>query len=88
MVSCGKEKGRIKALEHLVGKVEELGDDIKGHRFYVGHTGSPDLAQQLGEALTARFGSDLDIEYVVCNPTAGSHSGPNGVGVCFHAKHR
>jgi fatty acid-binding protein DegV len=22
------------------------------------------------------------------NPTAGSHCGPNGVGVCFHAKNR
>ena len=88
MVSCGKEKGRLKAMEHLIGKVAELGDDIKGHRFYVGHTDAPELAQDLGRALKARFGEDLDIEYVVCNPTAGSHAGPNGVAVCFHAKHR
>lgn len=38
--------------------------------------------------LRARFGEDLSIEYVVANPTAGSHAGPNGVGVCFHAKNR
>ena len=88
MVSCGKEKGRLKAMEHLIGKVAELGDDIKGHRFYVGHTDAPELAKDLGQALKARFGEDLDIEYVVCNPTAGSHAGPNGVAVCFHAKHR
>lgn len=88
MVSCGKEKGRLKAMEHLIGKVAELGDDIKGHRFYVGHTDAPELAQDLGRALKARFGEDLDIEYVVCNPTAGSHAGPNGVAVCFHAIHR
>ena len=29
-----------------------------------------------------------DIVYVDVNPTAGSHCGPNGVGVCFHAKSR
>ena len=88
MVSCGKEKGRPKAMERLITQVEELGDDIKAHRFYVGHTDAPELAQEVGRMLKARFGDDLDIEYVVCNPTAGSHSGPNGVGVCFHAKHR
>lgn len=88
MVSCGKEKGRVKAMEHLIGRVAELGDDIKNHRFYVGHTDAPELALEMGRALKARFGEDLGIEYVVCNPTAGSHAGPNGVSVCFHAKHR
>ena len=88
MTSCGKEKGRVKAMEHLIGCVAELGDDIKGHRFYVGHTDAPELAKELGQALKERFGDDLDIEYIITNPTAGSHSGPNGVGVCFHAKKR
>ena len=88
MVSCGKEKGRVKAMEHLIGRVAELGDDIKHYRFYVGHTDAPELAKELGGMLQERFGADLAIEYVVCNPTAGSHAGPNGVDVCFHAKHR
>ncbi|MBQ1707693.1 MAG: DegV family protein, partial [Bacteroidales bacterium] len=44
MVSCGKEKGRVKAMEHLIGRVAELGDDIKNYRFYVGHTDAPELA--------------------------------------------
>ena len=88
MVSCGKEKGRAKAMQHLIDRVATLGDDIKKYRFYVGHTDAPELAEDLGRALKEHFGDDLDIEYVVCNPTAGSHSGPNGVGVCFHAIHR
>ncbi len=54
----------------------------------MGHTDAPDIAREVGAMLKERFGEDLNIEYVVCNPTAGSHSGPNGVGVCFHAKHR
>jgi DegV family protein with EDD domain len=88
MVSCGKTKGRLKAMELLVDRVAELGDDIKGHRFYIGHTDAPEMAEEVGRMMKARFGEDLTIEYVVTNPTAGSHSGPNGVGVCFHAIHR
>ena len=88
MVSIGKERGRANAMERLIKTVEELGDDIKHHRFIVGHTDAPDLAAELVGMLHARFGDDLAIETVVTNPTAGSHCGPNGVGVSFHAKRR
>ena len=88
MVSIGKERGRANAMERLLKTVEELGDDIKAHRFIVGHTDAPELAQELVDMLHARFGDDLAIETVVTNPTAGSHCGPNGVGVSFHAKRR
>ena len=88
MVSCGKEKGRIKAMEHLVQQVADLGEDFKSHRFVIGHTDAPELAEEVGKMIRERFGDDVPIDYVVCNPTAGSHAGPNGVGVCFHAKHR
>lgn len=88
MVSIGKEKGRNNAMNRLVSYVEELGDDLKGHRFIIGHTDAPELAEQLAVMLREKFGEDLDIEYVVTNPTAGSHCGPNGVGVAFHSKRR
>ena len=88
MVSIGKEKGRNNAMHRLVSYVEELGDDLKGHRFIIGHTDAPELAEQLAVMLREKFGEDLDIEYVVTNPTAGSHCGPNGVGVAFHSKRR
>lgn len=88
MVSIGKERGRANAMQRLVNTVAELGDDIKNHRFIVGHTDAPELAKELCDMLHARFGDDLNIETVVTNPTAGSHCGPNGVGVSFHAIHR
>lgn len=88
MESIGKEKGRIKAMDALLKYVEDLGDDIKGHRFIVGHTDAEDLAKEFGAMLKEKFGDDLEIEYVVTNPTAGSHCGPNGVGVAFHSKRR
>lgn len=88
MVSIGKEKGRLKAMEHLANRVEEIGDDVKNHRFIVGHTDAPELAAEFADMLHKRYGDDLDIEFVVTNPTAGSHCGPNGVGLAFHSKCR
>ena len=87
MVSVGTAKGRVKAMEFLVDKVGELGDDIQAHRICIGHTDAPDIAQEVGRMIEAKYGPQK-IEYVDVNPTAGSHCGPNGVGVCFHAKHR
>ena len=87
MVSVGTAKGRMKAMEYLVGKVEELGDEVQRHRVCIGHSDAPEIARQVGKMLEERFGK-LVIEYVDVNPTAGSHCGPNGIGVCFHAKRR
>lgn len=87
MKSIGKEKGRINAMERLVSYVEEFGDDIRNHRFIIGHTDAPELASELSGMLKEKFG-ELEIEFVVTNPTAGSHCGPNGVGVAFHSIHR
>jgi len=87
MVSVGSEKGRLNAMLRLVKTVEELGDDISAHRICIGHSDSPQIAHEVGKMITNKFGPQR-IEYVDVNPTAGSHCGPNGVGVCFHAKHR
>ena len=87
MVSVGTAKGRQNAIQYLVDKVGELGDEIEKHRICIGHTDAPEIAQEVGRQIEERFGKQ-NIEYVYVNPTAGSHCGPNGVGVCFHAKHR
>ncbi len=88
MGSIGKEVGRNKAIERLLSYVRELGDDVKGHRVIIGHTGAYKLADILADRLRAEYGEDLNLEIVVTNPTAGAHCGPNGVGVAFHAIHR
>ena len=87
MVSVGTAKGRPKAMAYLVDKVGELGDGIARHRICIGHTDSPELAHTLGQMIEEKYGPQ-NIVYVDVNPTAGSHCGPNGVGVCFHAKNR
>ena len=88
MVSVGKEKGRNKALARLIQYVEELGSDIEKHRIIVAHTDSPDIAQEAIRLLKKKFGEGLRIELFDVNPTAGSHCGPNTVGISFHAIHR
>ena len=87
MVSMGTAKGRNNAMLYLLNKVGELGDDIASHRICIGHTDAPEIARQLGAMITEKYGHQ-NIVYVDVNPTAGSHCGPNGVGVCFHAIHR
>ncbi len=88
MVSIGKEKGRAKAIERLVKYVEELGDDVAGHRVLISHADIPDVAEQISSMLKERISPDLDIQIVNVNPTSGSHCGPSSIGVCFHAVHR
>ena len=39
-------------------------------------------------ALREKYGEKLNIVLADVNPTAGSHCGPDTVGVCFHAIHR
>ena len=87
MESLGTVKGRIQVMERLVKYVEECGDDVTAHRFIVGHTDAPELAAQLEGMLKEKF-PGLQTETVCTNPTAGSHCGPNGVGIAFHSKGR
>lgn len=88
MTNLTKAKGRINSLKKIVEYVINLEENIKDYHVIIGHTDNIELAHKLAEMLNAKFGEDLSIEYIVVNPTAGAHCGPDGVGVCFHAKHR
>ena len=88
MVSVGKEKGRVKAMERLISYVDALGEDLKDHRVLIGHSDSLDIAEEIERMLKEKYGDDLRTLIVDVNPTAGSHCGPNTVGVCFHGKRR
>ena len=47
-----------------------------------------DIAAEAEHLLKEKFGQDLNVVTTVVNPTIGSHCGPNGLGICFHAIHR
>ena len=88
MATKDKCRGRKQTLQKLLQYVINLEDDIKGHRVIIAHTDALEIAEEFGRLLKDHFGEDLNIEYEVVNPTAGSHCGPNAMGVSFHAKHR
>lgn len=88
MTSIDTARGRNNAITRLVSYVERLQHNIKSYRVIIGHSDALDTAKLVGERLKTEFGEDLNIEYVAVNPTAGSHCGPNAVGVSFHAVHR
>lgn len=88
MTSLTTAKGKKATLDKIMEYVISLQENIKDHRVIIGHSDTLDTAQLLAEKLKAEFGDDLNIEFAEVNPTAGSHCGPDGVGVSFHAKHR
>ena len=88
MKTKDKCRGRKQALQTLLQYVIDLEDNIKEHRVVIAHTDALSIAEEFGKMMKDYFGQDLEIEYEVVNPTAGSHCGPNAMGVTFHAKHR
>lgn len=87
MTNIGKERGRMSATKRLIQYFEELNDEMYDHNVIIGHSDALDLAKQLGEMLLEKY-PDLKIEYAVVNPTAGSHCGPECIGIAFYAKHK
>ena len=88
MKTKDKCRGRKQALQKLLNYVINLEEDIKNHRVTIAHTDALEIAEEFGAMMKNYFGQDLNIDYEVVNPTAGSHCGPNAMGVSFHAKHR
>ena len=87
MVTKEKARGRQNAINRLIEIIEELQDDIHGHRVVITHADFPDGVEIVKQKLTEKFG-DLRFEVRLVNPTNGCHSGPDCVSVAFHAKHR
>ena len=83
-----KGRGRNATFNKLLDYVIQLEDHIKDYPVYVTHTDCAELAEQFAGLLRKQFGDDLNIIFDVVNPTAGSHCGPDALGVSFHAKHR
>ena len=88
MVNISKCRGRIASLKKIVDYVSENEENIKNYPIIIAHSDSLELAYQLEQLLKQRFCEDIKTEYVVVNPTAGAHCGPNCVGVAFHSKKR
>ena len=88
MTNIGKARGRAKAINKLIEYFDELTLETYEHRVIIGHLDAIEFAEKIGQLLKEKYGDQLKIEYRVVNPTAGSHCGPDGAGICFYAKHK
>lgn len=88
MKSVSTARGLKATLDKIMDYVDNLQENIMDHRVIIGHTDALDIAKLLANKMYEKYGTDLKIEFVEVNPTAGSHCGPDGVGICFHAKGR
>jgi len=88
MCNIDKTKGRMGAILKLIEYVKTLGDNVKDYRIIIGHSDNLEIAKKLEAELIKEFGEGLKIEFVVVNPTAGSHCGPDAMGVAFHSTKR
>ena len=88
MESIDKAIGRKKALGKILQYVIELEEDIKEYPVIVAHGDAMYLVDEFIKMLKDQFGEDLNVEVIDINPTAGSHCGPDTLGVTFHAKRR
>ena len=86
MTNISKITGRRKAIMQLVDYFDKLAIDVRAHQIIIGHTDSIENAHILGNILQEKYDNSLNIKYVVVNPTAGSHCGPDTVGIAFYAK--
>lgn len=88
MVSVGKAKGRVNAIAKLVDYVQELGTELDKYEIVVASGDNDNLSNKLVKSLRERLGDKLKIKIFQINPTAGSHCGPDTLGVAFRAIHR
>lgn len=88
LTSIAKGKGRRGAINKILSYVETLEENIKCHKVLIVHSDAKEVAEELAKALKCSFGEDLDIKFVIVNPTIGSHCGPNCIGISFHSKCR
>lgn len=88
MTSIGSAMSRKKAIEKILEYVDELQVDIKNYPCVIAHSDADYLVDDVKGKLHEKYGEDLKIEVIYVNPTAGSHCGPDALGLAFHAKKR
>lgn len=84
LAPVGKGRGRTKALAQICEKMEIYNYE-KGDTVYIAHADVPDLAAQMKDLITAKFGK-TDIVINEIGPVIGSHTGPGTIAIMFVGK--
>lgn len=86
LVSCGKERGRKKALSALADAFSQNAENPENQTVAICHADCEEDALELAELVKARGAKDVIIEYYdLCT---GSHVGPGTVALFFYGKDR
>lgn len=87
MKNIGKCRGAIPTLNRLVSYMEEKNVNTS-ERIIIAHSDDIENAKLLESLIIKKFGDNLNISFACVNPTAGSHCGPDNVGVSFFGTSR
>ncbi len=87
IVSCGKVRGRRKAIESLVQKYREKRLEVPSPTVFISHGDCLDDAETLAE-LVRGVTPDANIQICQHEPFSGAHVGPGMLGLFFHGKER
>lgn len=87
IVSCGKTRGRRKAIEVLAQKYEEKRAGEKAPTVYISHGDCPEDAQQLSDMVKA-VTPDASVNICQHEPFSGAHVGPGMLGLFFRGRER
>ena len=87
LISVTKARGRKAALNTLIDKCGELGEDIKNGTIFISHADCKDDADYIAEQIAAKFGGSVDIITDV-GAVIGAHSGPGTIALFFVGKER
>ena len=87
LISVTKARGRKAALNTLIDKCGELGEDIKNGTIFISHADCKDDADYIAEQIAAKFGGSVDIITDV-GAVIGAHSGPGTIALFFVGRER
>ena len=82
-----KARGRDKAFDYIVDKLNEFKYDPKEGPIYIVHSDVPDYAKQMQDKITAKYGfKDFVVNEI--GPVIGAHTGPGTIAVIFLSKEK
>jgi len=82
LVPLHKARGRDKAFDYIVGKLEEAKYDPKNGPVYIAHSDVPDYAKKMQDMITAKYGYSSFLVNEI-GPVIGAHTGPGTIAVIF-----
>lgn len=82
LVPLHKVRGRARAAEYFLEKIEETKIDAERGTVFISHSDAMDFAEEVREKIAARFGArDFVINEI--GPVIGAHTGPGTIAVIF-----